>query len=380
MLNSKFLLVGLSLMANFLLITHSSAMNQNQPDLLAQSSTFVNEKGNNHLDVSKLADYITALNSGKKDVTFISMNLADNEKLFLKELKMQFSQDSTSKKSFGRTINIHGNMDAKNIEEFSLKSTKDLTNFFDKFTNATELGKKNGIDGPKFLSNIILEYSKKLLNEFNSQNLNNGSNCVYIMLKALKANDAFLNYKRWHYDGNGSIKKNENANLNIVGVFVGLPTIFSYLDDEARKSYNKIINNNLTTSLSVEQLTQILKHDQDNYNVNSEEYNNLQKEIDNIQAMGSSNDANKNMILNKLYRRIKVHKLVNISDIRRPAEHQIALFTKEGRNPAIHSEPNMSAARLFFALGVDKSNFLPDGTYEAVDAEAPDPSSLKQKY
>ena len=382
MLNSKilYLYIVLGIITSLLFTTPSYSLEKRINEIPIKTPFALSKKGESHLDIRKLSESIETLNKGEKDVVFISTKLTDTEKSFFKELKMRFpNKNNSHKRSFGNVINLSGNMDKDNIDQFSQKARKDLEVFFDKYTNATSVGKKFGFNGPRLLSNIILEYSNKLLIEFNAQNLNNGSNGVYIMLKALKSNDAFTHYKRWHYDGNGSVKSDENANLNIAGVFVGLPTIFCTLDDKARNTYNEMINDKYVTP-SLEDLIKLLKQDQKKYSPNSKGYNLIQNEINNVYAINSYNQPNKDEVLSKLYRRIKIHNLIDETKIMQPTKNQIALFTKEGRNPSFHSEPDMELARLFFAIGVDKANFFPDKAYKATNTEAPEPASLKQKY
>lgn len=68
-----------------------------------------------------------------------------------------------------------------------------------------------------------------------------------------------------------------------------------------------------------------------------------------------SNESNKQEIFRRLQVRMNLQALEKenlISGVTQPKPHEIALFTMNGKKPALHSEPNIDVPRIFFGLRV----------------------------
>lgn len=326
------------------------------------------EKGS-HIDVAQICGALTALNKGEKDVCFVPIQLTDVEKKIMSELKMNFPNTEDTSRPFGGDLSASASIGSVYSEAINESARNEMTDFFKTYTNASELENKFHVNVPELLSNIILEYSHKFITNFNNQSTDKDKiDVVYISLKAQKANDAFVHYKRWHYDGPGH-RIDENADLKFAGVFVGKPTVFAPLmEKEKEERFKKLLQNqqieyrdqdDLAKNGGIQGLAQrvisLLTEDQKKYAENSDKYRLIENEIQNVQQWTENMTEDNKTKIRRLYHRITRHEFMT-EDLRQPEKHHVALFAMTGRNPAPHSEADMSEPRLFFGLRAYKGS------------------------
>lgn len=358
-----------SLVVSALFATQSTSMdpsNSGQQPAAATESMMKTKEDAGHLDISTLCGSIRELNAGEKDVCFMPMALNDTEKLFLTKLKMVFPEigsDFGRSGQFGASLDAYASLGNVYSETINDSAKKGMIEFFQTYTNASELGNELRINGPELLSTIILEYSHKLLNEFNKEHEDKDKiDLVNISLKAQQGNDVYANYKRWHYDGP---KSDEKADLNFAGVFVGKPTVFAPLmEKEKEENFRTLYNRQMGIPNPInyggimvlaDKAISLLEEDQKKYPENSDKYKSIGAEIQNVKNLIENMDSNNATKIVRLYHRITRQEFMQ-DELRQPEKHHVALFTMRGRNPALHSEADMSNARLFFGLRAYKGD------------------------
>lgn len=316
----------------------------------------------NHLNVMVLENAIGELNEGKKDVCFLPLNFSTSEKDFLEKLEVRLPRDVP----IGKNLDFQGSIFFTEEEKLSENSAFNkvkaaLHRFFNDYTNAPELENPNTtMSGPEFLTNVIMEYSEMLLNKFNSTQPTKVNNSfLFISIKAYKENDAFLNFFRWHYDGK---VRSGTADLKLAGAFIGAPTVFAQTADENRDTLVSKVDNTTKAGLrntpSAEDLIKTLTVMRDKHQQGTTKHENINKEIDNVKTLESSNDINKGEIFRRLSTRMNLQALEEenlISGIVQPKPHEISLFTMSGEKPALHSEPKIDVPRIFFGLRLYES-------------------------
>lgn len=330
--------------------------------LPSAKATEETEPLSDHLNINILSSAIQNLNEGKKDFCFLPCDFSKNEKTFLEKLEVKLPNNALIGKDFSFQGSISFSYNDKQLSHSVFSKVKaNLDCFFTEYTNAHEVGSEYNIDGPRLLSRIILEFSEKLLDQVNIQQSDADKiDFLFISIKAFKKNDAFLNFLRWHYDGN---IRTGAADLNFAGAFIGSPTVFSEINDESRLAISKRIDvhnsDNDSDKYSLSSLTEQLTKARNKFQDGTREYINIDYEIKKINLLNYHNDDRKTEILKRLYNRMDLHYFIEenqlISDVVKPKQNEIAIFTMNGEKPALHSEPNIEIPRIFFGLRVYQS-------------------------